>query len=312
MPLHRSSGRWQLGLGLSLLTTLLWGVLPITLTIALQSLDAYTLTWFRFLVSFSLLVIYLAASHRLPNLQNLPAQVWRLLALATGFLALNYLLFLQGLIRTSPATGGVFNQLSSTLMGLGALVVFKERYTLRQWIGLSILCAGIALFFQEQLRVLVSQTDRYLLGGGLLVIASISWATYALAQKQLLERLPSSAIMLVIYGGSALLFTPIAAPQKILMLTAFQWLILLFCSLNTLVAYGAFAEALEHLDASRVSAVISLTPIVTIISVLALSRLFPNLKVAHQLSGLAIAGAVLVVVGSIAIAVSKPQHSRSD
>ncbi|KAM3091116.1 hypothetical protein ACKFKF_33715, partial [Phormidesmis sp. 146-12] len=92
MPLHHSSGRWQLGLGLSLTTTLLWGVLPIALTIALQSLDAYTLTWFRFVVSFSLLAIYLTAARRLPNLRSLPVQVWKLLAIATGFLALNYLL----------------------------------------------------------------------------------------------------------------------------------------------------------------------------------------------------------------------------
>jgi drug/metabolite transporter (DMT)-like permease len=312
MPLHHTSERWRLGLGLSLLTTLLWGVLPIALTIALQSLDAYTLTWFRFLVAFSLLAIYLAVSHRLPNLHNLSVQLWGLFAVATGFLALNYLLFLQGLIRTSPATGGVFNQLSSTLMGLGALVIFKERYTLKQWMGLSVLCAGMALFFQEQLRVLVSQTDRYLLGGGLLVVASIAWATYALAQKQLLQQLPSSAIMLVIYGGSALLFTPIAVPQKILTLTAFQWAILLFCSLNTLVAYGAFAEALDHLNASRVSAVISLTPIVTIVSVSVLSLLFPDSTIPHQLSVLAIIGAVLVVVGSMTIAVSKTQPSRPD
>ncbi|KAM3116057.1 DMT family transporter [Phormidesmis sp. 146-33] len=312
MPLHHSSGRWQLGLGLSLTTTLLWGVLPIALTIALQSLDAYTLTWFRFVVSFSLLAIYLTAARRLPNLRSLPVQVWKLLAIATGFLALNYLLFLQGLIRTSPATGGVFNQLSSTLMGLGALVIFKERYTLLQWLGLTVLCAGMALFFQEQLRVLVSQVDRYILGGGLLVIASILWAIYALAQKQLLQRLPSSAIMLVIYGGSALLFTPIAVPQKILTLTAFQWAILLFCSLNTLVAYGAFAEALEHLDASRVSAVISLTPIVTIVSVFTLSLLFPGLKFPHQLSVLAVIGAIFVVVGSMTIAVSKTQRSSAD
>ncbi len=312
MPLHHSSGRWRLGLGLSLLTTVLWGVLPIALTIALQSLDAYTLTWFRFLISFGLLAVYLAASHRLPNLRDLPIWVWRLLAVATGFLALNYLLFLQGLIRTSPATGGVFNQLSSTLMGLGALVVFRERYTRWQWIGLSVLCAGMALFFQEQLRVLVSQVDRYILGSGLLVVASIVWAIYALAQKQLLQQLPSSAIMLVIYGGSALLFTPIAVPQKVLTLTAFQWAILLFCSINTLVAYGAFAEALEHLDASRVSAVISLTPIVTITSVITLSLLIPTLQISYQLSVLSVIGAMFVVVGSMTIAVSKTQRSTSD
>jgi EamA domain-containing membrane protein RarD len=61
MPLHRSSGRWQLGLTLSLLAVVLWGLLPITLTVALQALDAYTVIWFRCLVAFGLLATYKAA-----------------------------------------------------------------------------------------------------------------------------------------------------------------------------------------------------------------------------------------------------------
>lgn len=67
MPLHQSSGRWRLGLALSLLTVLLWGILPIALVVALQKLDVYTVTWFRLLVSFVLLAVYLAARQQLPS-----------------------------------------------------------------------------------------------------------------------------------------------------------------------------------------------------------------------------------------------------
>ncbi|MHC5832608.1 MAG: EamA family transporter, partial [Nostoc sp.] len=59
MSLHQSSGHWRLGLALSLLTVLLWGILPIALTVTLEALDVYTVIWFRFLVSFLLLAIYL-------------------------------------------------------------------------------------------------------------------------------------------------------------------------------------------------------------------------------------------------------------
>lgn len=65
MILHRSSGRWQLGLVLSLLTTFLWGIVPIALAIVIQALDVYTITWFRFLLSFALLACYL---QRIPSL----------------------------------------------------------------------------------------------------------------------------------------------------------------------------------------------------------------------------------------------------
>lgn len=85
MPLHSSSGRWRLGLALSLLTVFLWGILPIALMVVLQDLDVYTLTWFRFLVAFGLLAVYLAVRQQLPKLQQLRLPSLGLLAIATIF-----------------------------------------------------------------------------------------------------------------------------------------------------------------------------------------------------------------------------------
>jgi drug/metabolite transporter (DMT)-like permease len=305
MPLHSSSGRWRLGLGLSLLTVFLWGILPIALTVTLQALDVYTVTWFRFLVAFGLLAVYLAVRQQLPELDKLRSPGLGLLAIATIFLGLNYLLFLQGLDQTSPANAQVLIQLAAVLFGLGAIAVFKERYTLRQWLGLGTLTLGFALFFHEQLQNLITAPNTYLIGSGLLVVAAAAWAIYALAQKQLLQKLPSSNIMLIIYGGCALMFTPVATPQTILSLNPLHLGMLLFCGLNTLVAYGAFAEALEHWEASRVSAVLALTPIFTLLSVWAVSSLMPNLIAPERLTALGVMGAILVVFGSMAIALGK-------
>ncbi|HEY9847311.1 MAG TPA: DMT family transporter, partial [Candidatus Caenarcaniphilales bacterium] len=191
VSLHSSSGRWRLGLGLSLLTVLLWGMLPIALSVTLQVLDVYTVTWFRFLVSFVLLAGYLAARGQLPPWSKLRLMPLKLLAIATVCLAINYLLFLQGLAQTSPATAQVLIQLAPVCMSLGAIAVFKERYTLWQWLGLGLLSFGLMLFFQDQLRAMVTTVNQYLVGSSLLVVAAVAWAVYALAQKQLLYRLPS-------------------------------------------------------------------------------------------------------------------------
>jgi len=305
MVLHHTSGRWRLGLALSLLTVFLWGILPIALAITLQALDVYTVSWFRFLFAFGLLAVYLTVRQQLPELQKLGSTALGLLAIATVFLGLNYLFFLQGLARTSPNNAEVLIELGPVLLGLGAIAVFKERYTLSQWMGMGVLTLGFALFFHEQLRSLITAPTKYLVGSGLLVLAAAMWAVYALAQKQLLQRLPSSSIMLIIYGGCALLFSPVAAPQKILTLSPLHLGVLLFCGLNTLVAYGAFAEALDHWEASRVSAVVALAPIVTLASVWAVSFVMPTLIAPERLTALAIVGAVLVVSGSIAIALGK-------
>lgn len=308
MPLHQTSGRWRLGLALSLTCTFVWGVLPIALAVTLQELDIYTVTWFRFFMAFGLLAAYLAARKEFPEPQKLRSASLGLLAIATIFLGLNYLLFLQGLVLTSPTISEVVIQLAPVLMSLGALAIFKERYTLHQWGGLGVLALGFALFVHGQLEIVVTAQATFLLGNILLVLGAITWAIYALAQKQLLQKLPSSAIMLVIYGGCALLFSPLAKPQPLLSLSPLHLGMLLFCGLNTLIAYGAFAEALDHWEASRVSAVIALTPIVTFVSMWAVSLLTPTLIAPENVTPLGLGGAVLVVAGSMVIALGKKQH----
>ncbi len=305
MSLHQSSGRWRLGLALSLLTVFLWGILPIALTVTLQALDIYTIIWFRFLVSFVLLAVYLGIRGQLPKLKQLRSASWKLLAIATIFLASNYIFFMQGLALTSPANAEVIIQLSTLLLGLGGLLIFKERYRLYQWIGVSVLTFGYLLFFREQLTNLISAQSTYILGSILIGLGAVTWAISALAQKQLLQSLSSASILLIIYGGCALLFTPLASVKTIFTLDILHLGMLLFCALNTLIAYGAFAESLEHWEVSRVSAVLALGPIVTLISIIVVSVITPSLIPPENFTLIGIFGAVLVVAGSMAIALGK-------
>ncbi|MBD2462327.1 DMT family transporter [Oscillatoria sp. FACHB-1407] len=310
--LHQTSGRWQLGFALAMTTAILWGVLPIALKVALQAVDVYTVIWFRFLVSFGLLALFLAVRGQLPEIQKLRSARLDLLAIATIFLALNYLGFMEGLHQTSPTNSQVIIQTAPVFFGMGALWIFKERYTLQQWLGLGGLILGMTLFFDDQLRSLATASTQYLLGTGILVAAAAVWAVYALAQKQLLQQLSSSVIMLVIYGGSALLFTPFASPEQLLNLTPLQWGMLVFSAFNTFLAYGAFAEALDHWEASRVSAVLSMTPIITLISVSVGAAIAPAIVAREPITLLGITGAMFVVLGSLAIALGRrtPQQLK--
>lgn len=320
MPLHSSSGRWRLGLALSLLTTLLWGVLPIALTIVLEVLDAYTVTWFRFLVAFSLLAAYLISRRRLTPWKHLrwsptgqrPSRALGLLMIATIGLAANYLLFLQGLDQTSPANAQILGQLSPVFLALGGLVVFRERYTRSQWLGLGTMILGFILFFQDQLQTLIGATQPYLAGSSLIVLAAVTWAFYAMAQKQLLLQLPAAQIMVLIYGGSALLLMPIASPLTLAALDTWHWGVLLFCGLNTLFAYGAFAEALNHWEASRVSAVLSLTPLTTLVFVFMTNWLWSGLLEPEQITLVGWLGAISVVSGSCTIALGQRRRALPD
>lgn len=300
MELHRPSGNIWLGLGFAATTMLLWGVLPLALDLALESLDAISITCFRFAVAAAALAVWLGARRRLPALGRLGRSGWLLLAGATLGLTINYVSYLTGLERTTPANAALLIQSAPLLLALGGVLVFREHFTLLQWMGFATLVTGLGVFFESQVRALAAGIDRYLGGVALLAVAAVTWAGYGLAQKQLLRALPSQAAMLCIYVGCALCLLPGSAPAAVLGLSARELAILLFCAINTLVAYGTFAAALEHWEASRVSAVLSLTPLATLAFSALATALAPGAFAPEHLSAEAIAGAGLVVAGSLA------------
>lgn len=300
--MHISSGRWVYGLCLALCTALLWGILPVKLKQVLQAMDPVTVTWFRLAVSGSLLFIWLAAVKRLPSFRTLGVKGKGLVALAVLGLVGNYVLYLIGLRLLSPGTTQLMIQTGPVMLLVSSIFLFKERFSLGQGIGLAVLLFGFALFFNERLIELFTSLGDYTAGVLIVLLASLVWTFYGLSQKQLLTVWNSQQVMMVIYLFCALLITPWAHPREALQLTPVQGWLLLACCLNTLVAYGAFAEALVHWEASRVSATLALTPLVTLATVAVCSWVWPEHVMPEQINGLGYGGAVLVVVGSALIA----------
>ena len=297
MALHVASGRWRLGLLLALLTAALWATLPVALKVALVAVDPWTLTWFRFLFAALGLGAFLAWRGQFARFRGLGRTHWWLLAIASMGLIGNYVLYLFGLHYTTPANAQLLIQLAPLLMAVGGIVVFKERFRAGQWLGLGVLLLGLSLFFRDQLVQIVGSGD-YVLGSVLVLLAAVVWAGYALAQKQLLLRLSSPLILCFIYIVSSLVLWPLAQPGSLLKLDATQWIALLYCALNTLGAYGAFAEALAHWEASRVSLVLAVTPLLTLLTVEVVHLLNPTLVAPETVGVLGLVGAALVVTGS--------------
>jgi len=299
MGRHRASGRVGLGFVLATTTMALWGVLPLALEIALHRVDAATLVWFRFLVAAGLLGLWLAGRRALPPLHRLARGDRWLLGVATAGLAGNYIAYLTGLDRTTPANAQVLIQLGPLLLGLGGILVFGERYTRAQWTGFAAILVGLSAFFASQLAALGSDTGLYRSGVSLIGVAAATWAVYGLAQKQLLRVLSSQGIMLCIYVVCALVFWPFSTPSTLRGVSSFEAVVIGFCALNTLIAYGAFAAALAHWEASRVSAVLALTPLATLAYSAAIGHWWPGYAAPESLSLESWAGAGLVVAGSL-------------
>ena len=296
---HILSGRWKLGLGLAVFTALAWGLLPIALAITLPAVDAITITWFRFLVASLGLGVILAAMGRLPKLGAIDGRGWLVLIIALVGLVGNFVLYVIALAYASPTVNQVVTQLSPILLMLGGIALFHEHFNTRRWLGFVLLLVGLPLFFNRRLPELMHLDSGLGHGVALLVLASVVWSVYGLAQKYLLRRMQGQQVLLLLYVGSMLLLSPFAHPAHLLKVNALQAWMLAFACVNTVVAYGAFAEALRHWEASRVGATLTLTPLFTMVAMWILEHAVPGLVKAEQLNLLSVAGALIVVGGSM-------------
>ncbi|GGE46102.1 membrane protein [Halopseudomonas oceani] len=302
--MHVSSGRWLYGFLLALTTTLLWGVLPIMLKEVLNVMDPYTVTWYRLLSAGLVLFAWLAAKRRLPSIRSLSSRNRGLLVVAVLGLAFNYVLYMMALNRLSAGTMQLIIQTAPVMLMLGSMLLFRERFGLGQLLGLAVLLPGFALFFNQRLVELMTQMSGYTVGILIAIASAFSWALYGLAQKQLLTVWSSVSVMMVIYLSCAVLIWPLTTPSQLLSLSPVQGWLLLGCCLNTLVAYGAFAEALAHWEASRVSATVTTTPLFTFSLVALGAMLWPGVIEPEILNSLAYLGALMVVSGSALIALA--------
>ncbi len=292
----------RLGLTLSLTTAVLWGLLPIALKVVLEGMDAYTITWWRFAVAMAGLGAFLAWRGRLPRLAGAGRNALALLAVATLTLIGNYVLYLVALDHATPSVTQVVIQLAPLMLLVGGVFVFREPFGRLQWAGFAVLLAGLLLFFNDRLPELARPREGLGFGVALTVAAGVSWAVYGLAQKKLHDEFSSQQVLWIIYVGAVVLMLAASRPAAILELDGLQLGMLAFCCINTLAAYGTFGEALHHWDLSRVSAVLATAPLFPIGAMWAVERLGLGLVPAEGLNALSIAGALMVVAGSMVCA----------
>jgi len=301
----RGATNSRLGFTLSLTTAALWGVLPIALMVALEGMDAYTITWWRFTAAMAGLGAFLAWRGQLPRLAGAGRTTLALLVVATLALIGNYVLYLVALDHVTPSVTQVVIQLAPLMLLAGGVLVFREPFGRAQWAGFAALAAGLLLFFNDRLPELAHPRAGLGLGVALTAAAAVSWAAYGLAQKKLHEKFTSQQVLWIIYVGAVVVMLPASRPGAVFDLDGLQLGMLAFCCVNTLAAYGSFGEALYYWDMSRVSAVLATAPLFTIGAMWAVERLGLGLVPAEGLNALSITGALTVMAGSMICALAE-------
>ena len=308
--LHTPTGNWKYALLLTLFSALLWGVLPIALKAMMSYMDPYTITFYRFLFAGMVSFTILSFKKGLPQLRRTNSQQVVILLIACIGLCGNYVLYMEGLYRTDPGAAQVLIQLAPIMLILGGVAIFKEDFRIRQLIGLICILTGFVLFFHNKVQEIFTSLTEYTLGVIMIIGASATWAAYALAQKQLLKLLNSQQILLLIYFSGAIFLLPTAAPSKLLALDLTGILILAFCGANTLLAYGCFAEALEHWEASRISAVLAIIPLLTLVFMELLIAIYPHVLSSEKITWISYLGAMVVVAGTVIFVIKNNKRAQ--
>lgn len=310
--LHVISGRRAYGFSLTLLACTLWGLFPIAVKSVLLELDPYTVNFYRFSLAGTLLLPFVYSRGRLTGLHRTGTTRLRLrLLICAALLIANYFFYTLGVQRITPGGTQVLIQLSTVLLLISGVFFFGETFTRRQWFGCAVFMCGLAVFFYPRIIVMLGGVDSYAIGMGLITLAAVTWTAYAVLQKQLLMNFSSSQIMLVIYALGALAFLPFSHPGNISALSAGNLLLLIFCGASTLLGAGSFSEALAHLEASKISAMMTTLPVFTLLFMWCLS-FYPSFNVAAEpFTITTVAGATLVVAGALVVALQKHQPTAN-
>ena len=284
-----------------LVTVSLWGVLPIFLKVGLNYYSVGTIAWFRFFFSFSVLFLFFFISRSDYRILRQPPIIG---ILGGAALAANYFGMTQGVHLSGASNAAIIIQTAPLLLVVAGIIFFKETIRFRQLMGIAISITGFYLFYLDRSENAVNNID-YSIANEWVLFAATLWALYMICQKQLSIKYSAQSINLLVYAVGTIVLIPLVEWNEFFESSAIGWIILVILGLNTLLAYGALAEAVECIPLSLISILITLNPLITLGGMLVLTTfgisLLPeeNIRWHGYLGGLiAVSGVVLVVAFS--------------
>lgn len=291
------------------ITAFFWGFLAIALKVATGIMDPLTIVWFRFLVAFSVLLLYI--SYKKPEYLKILWNPPLYIIIASLGLGINYLAFLYGLKLTSPATAQIIIQVGPIFLGIVGLIFFKEKISVRQAVGFAIAGTGMFIFYRQSLAGMGQDEELFNMGIIWIVVAAMAWVTYATLQKILVKKYPAQQLNLFLFALPIVLFLPFIKPSGFLDLSFGNWMLLIYLGLNTLIAYGSLAMAFKYLEANKVSVIITMNPIITFILMGLLTYAEVRWIEPEVFTTWGIVAAVLVIFGAVlAVAFAKPAKKK--
>jgi drug/metabolite transporter (DMT)-like permease len=287
------------GIIFAMFTASLWGFMAIILKLVTHEIHAVTVVWFRFFLAFTTLSVWTLIFRRRDfSVFTRPPILLVLAAVALGF---NYTGFITGVKYISPSSAQVFIQAGPVGFALSGILIFREKVNWKHLAGFVFVITGIGLFYSEQIRNLGAGNENFTLGMLLVLGGGLSWAVFAALQKKLLERLRPNQLNLFIYGFCALALLPLVKFGRLQGLENVYWILLAYLGINTVLAYGSLALAIKFTEATKVSVIITLNPVITFVTMAILTSMQVSWIEPEHFSLLSLGGALMVLGGAITV-----------
>jgi drug/metabolite transporter (DMT)-like permease len=251
-------------LALLWLVPALWTVNYIVARKAPGVIGPYLLAFGRWGLA-ALLLLMLTRSELWRQRDHIAKVWWQYLVLGTLGMVICGAWVYQGARSTGAMNIALIYSASPVLIGLGAVVWLGERLSLRQGLGVVLAIAGVVhVVVKGQWTALAGV--QFSAGDLWIVAATVSWAGYALLQKQWPSPLGATARLAAICIGGTLVLLPLTVwemsrPQALPLSGYGLLLIVVAAIVPGLGAYWIYGWAQKILGASRVAVSLYLGPL---------------------------------------------------
>lgn len=243
-----------------------WGVSFVATKDLLAIADPLIIIFLRFLLGALFLgSIAIAKDY---NLRLTKTQLKGTIVLALSAL-IHLFIQLSGMRYTSASNTGWIIATSPAFMSIVGLLVFKEKMTLLNTIGMFIAFMGVLFLIGDgDLRKIDLIENK---GDFLVLISAFTWAIYSAINKQIGLKISQTVALFYVFLFISLIITPfILSKNSFSTILAFNWrhwLLIFFLGFFTSgLAYILWAKALQELPSGSVGSFIYIEPFITVIT----------------------------------------------
>ena len=212
--------------------------------------------------------------------------------------AINQLLFFEGLNLTTPINAAIIMTINPVLVIIMSALILFEKINLRKGIGIALGLVGASTLILNGGSV--SGNTNYMLGNMFVFVNAASYGLYLVLVKPMMQKYHPITVMFYVFGFGLLYVLPFGYTE----LMAVDWLsfppiiiweVLFVVICTTVIAYLLNSSALKLLNPSTVSIYIYLQPV--------LATLFAIFRGADALDEMKIISAIIIFVGVYLVSV---------